>query len=1339
MSLAQKLKSFRWLWMTSLAAGIFFLCGMLVTTQLPKLRSFMLVKIEELSRDQLPVFVLPESLEVKLFPLGASLKNVKIMPKTDLQSIIDPFTIESAEATVSIWQLIQGRLKVTSVKIEGANLKVRPPPPKKKTGPPLAGFFEKLAQFPVEKIELQQIGLTIRSVSPKFELDAGEINLLAERQSSNAISLDLDAPGLLFHDPETKALVRIDLNANIYAAKDIVTLEGLKIRRGDSYIVASGELNGNTEALKFPDARLKTRGEISLESTRNWIVGTFKGFEEFPKMKGRAFFDASIEQKNGKNPRADFKLKSSQLKIDHFFLDQVETEGRFSGNEIKIPKLTVDNDSGHIDISDVAVSLESPFNFSWKTKIPKLSLYELLHNVDAGKVPVWLKLAGEMPCAGHARPDFEFTCKGKATGRNLLVKDELNAKSTIVAVKELDADGEFTVGEHQASYRAEIKAPHSQGRSDGVIIYKQGFNINYEADSLSMSDISNLADLKIDGQAHIKGSTQGDSHAATLAMNIDGQNVWFENFGLGAPKTDMSYKTGMLDFKNLQGHFTVSRYAGDVQVNLHKKTIDVNGRMPFLNSADLLDAFSRKFRLPVELTGTGQAQIKVSGPFEFTKLSYELKSSLFRGAVAGEAFDQIHFDVHAHNGEVVTDRAQLSKGNSTITLTGVGHPDGKIKSSITARSLPIEETHFVASSGLAISGQLDFDMSLSGPVLAPDAIMRAHFGKSSIADIAMMDSNIHLKFNKQTVEGGGSVFGDAIKTEFVFPYDKAAPYSLRIYANNWDYTPLFSAFAGPGGRRDYEGHLSSRIELASSHGGFWNATGLIGLDDFSLSRGALSMKSNGPVNLTMKNGVVRVGKFELLGENSFFRLSNGSTSANSAATKLDLQVNGKFDLSLFSMLTPFFEEMRGLVNVAFNIHAGPNLAAEVLGSAYLDKGYLKFFDFQHPFEDLKIDLLFNQKRILFNSIRSEFGGGRVNASGTMEFHAHHDLPVNVSGSFEKITLNVPEKLKTSGDGDFSVTGNWFPFLLKARYDVTQGLLTKDFNGDNGPKSDSVRRSYFLPQVLLKENFTALLLDLSVDFSRGIEIKNDLADGKFLGNLHILGPPGRPSIDGVITADKEAKLLFRDNVFDITTLNVQFLGTPDLNPKLYVAANTRVQEHDISLVVQGTAQKPLFNWSSIPVLAEKDVITLLALGTTDQKLDNGIVNSQQQSASTGSNIATGILAANPLGKEIKNRFGVNLQFSSGFDDATNSAVQKIIVSRKISKKMDVQASRAIGKVGETEAKVRYRLSDKVSLVGSYLGRQSDEAFPDPTSTVGATTSVPGVNRLGLDVEYKIEFK
>lgn len=1293
---------------------------------MPKIRSWILVKVERISRDDLPVRVLPTSIDVGFFPLGATLRGVRILPKEETKDIIDPFVIEELEATISPWQLLQGRLRLTDVRIADSSLAVRVPATTKRSGPPLEGLFRILGLAPIHRLSLERIALRLKLTQPRaMDVDIGEINLTVEKKRGT-LMLESTASSIYVLEVDSRANVRLDLEASLVASPKEVIVTALKVRRGDSFVVASGELSGDTEALEFKDLDVSLRSGLLLDSMRNWAVKSLSAATDLPSFEGRASVEAHLTREGGRPLKTAFKAGIDDFRMGKMLFGKVETTGSYRQNTLHLDKTKIDNPAGTLVLEDTVID-SAGTSITGQVTIPGFQVHELLKALGVGAIPVWMQTSGVFPCSGKWKPTFQLTCKGHARGENLLVRDSLNSKGTIAALRGFDADGEFTVDAEKVSYSTELRMPDSKGRSNGVIGYKTGFQIGYEADRLAIKDIANLSDLRIEGAAKIKGSTEGDSGHGTLAMNIDGTDLWFEDYWLGDTKAAVSYKSGLLSFQNIQGHYAVSRYNGDVKLDLRKKQINVAGRVPFFDAHDLLAAFSRRVKLPVALTGTGQAQVKVNGPLEFTKLSYDLKSSLFRGSIAGETFDQANFDVKAKSGEVTAERVQLTKGPAVVTLTGTGHPDGTVKTLIRGRGFRLEDTNSIGGTGLSLSGVVDFDMDLTGPVLSPDTDMRGTITKTSIGEQGVTDSNFRLKFTKRTIEGGVALLGDVLKADFILPLEASAPFALKLNSHDWNFAPVFAAVSGPGSRKDFEGRITSSIDIASLSGGFWNASGFVNVAKFSLSRGSLALHAPEPLALTLKNGQFRTQKFNLVGDNTFLKV----TDSPSPVSKMDLQVNGKLDLSLLALMTPFFEDLRGMLSFVFNVRAGPSFS-EILGSAYVEKGFLKFFDFPHAFEDIRADVLFNQQKIIFNSVKSEFGGGRLDASGGMEIKGYKNFPLNVTGSFDKITLNVPDKMKTTGSGQFTMTGNWFPFLLKGSYDIKEGLVTKEFGGEND-ENGGIRRSFFLPEFLLQDSFIPLLVDLQIDFKNGLAVKNSRINGSVTGSLSVKGNPTKPSILGSIATAPDTKLIFRDNEFEVTSANLQFTDPNEVNPRIYVAAQARVQDHDINLLVQGLASKPELLFSSVPSLPEKDITSLLALGVTDTKLSES-VSSSQQASSTGQQVGSSLLSNNPLGKEIKDRFGIDLQFSPGFDDTTNTAVQKIIVSRQFNPKLGVTASRSLSnRVGETEAKVRYRLNERVSLVGTWQGRENEE-ITDVTAKVQQNP-----NRLGLDVEYKFEFK
>lgn len=1322
------IKHRRLLIVSSLVAGIFFLLGLLGSTQLPKLRALILVQIERFSRDHSPVRVLPKSIDISFVPIGITLNDVRIVPKDEVAAYIDPMMIRSASIELSPWQLIQGRLRVTEISLLGVSAAARVPKGDKKDSAPLDGLFELLAQVPINKIKLEESEIAVSVASPRLELEISDIHLEIQK-TRGSLQIGLGSATVRARENEKKPAVRIDAEGEALIARDRIEIEAVRIRRGESFVSLSGSLQGITEKLIFPDLELALRSEFRLEGVPTLAFTSLIGSRTLPAMKGKVTLDAKIGRTQGQAPTIDFNGSTDGVRLlNKYLLDRVETAGSFKKGTAHMAKILVENPAGTLIFNDTTIETGEHFSLKTKAQVSRMQIHELFKSLGLPAIPVWMQLSGDLPCSATSTPTLSLTCKGTARGENLLIRDDIKSASTIVALREFNANGEFTVDKDKVSYHTELSMPNSKGRSRGVIGYETGFKIDYEADNFAFKDITNLSDLRIEGSTRIKGSTEGDSHAATLRLEANGSDLWFEDFWLGSTRALLQYKAGELSFSGIEGHYSVSRYNGEVKLNIPKSEVNMVGRVPFFDAKDLFTVFSRKVQLPFPVTGTGQAQIQVSGPLEFTKLSYDIKSSLFKGSVYGEPFDQANFDIHAKSGEVRTDRVQITKGPAVITLSGSGHPDGNIKTVLRGRGLRLEDSTLVNSTGLSLSGLLEFDMDMAGPVLAPDTDWRGSLTKTAIAEQVVPDSEIHLKFTSKTIEGGGVFLGEVVKADFVLPFDNQAPFAIKLSTQDWNFAPLFAAISGPGSRKDYEGRLTTQINLSSPAGGFWNASGTIEVPKFSLARGQLELASQKPLLVQMKNGQVEVKQFELIGDNTFLKVEN----SKNPTTKVDAQFNGKLDLSLFALLTPFFEDLRGVISFAFNLKSGPG-TTDLLGSAYIDKAYLKFFDFPHPFEAIRADLLFNQRKILFNTIKAEFGGGKVDATGSMELKGYKNYPVNVSGTFDRVTLQVPDKIKTSGSGHMSFTGSWFPFLLKGEYNVKEGLFAKEFGGESGIGSSGIRRDYFLPELLLQDNFVPILVDLQINFNRGIDVKNELVEGKALGALSVKGNPTKPSVLGTITTDNETKIYFKDSTFEVTSSNIQFTDPNELNPRLYLAARSRVQDHDINLLVQGTGSKPDILLTSVPPLPEKDIISLLALGATDTQLSDKVAGSEQAS-STGLQISSGVLKNNPISNVIQEKLGFNVQFSPGFDDTTNSAVQKIIVSRQFSPKLGVTASQSFsGKKKTSEAQVRYRLNDRVSLIGSWQGRDYEE-----TSDATAP-SIENPNLFGLDVEYKFEFK
>src|SRR5690606_25097950 len=110
------------------------------------------------------------------------------------------------------------------------------------------------------------------------------------------------------------------------------------------------------------------------------------------------------------------------------------------------------------------------------------------------------------------------------------------------------------------------------------------------------------------------------------------------------------YEKGYLHFKDTSGLYGSTRYNGHLSLNLHDSQLYLYAKSPYLELVDVKSALDRRLPLNFQISGSGNAEFKASGPLDITKMDYEIKAALFRGALAREPFDSVNAQLRAQKG-----------------------------------------------------------------------------------------------------------------------------------------------------------------------------------------------------------------------------------------------------------------------------------------------------------------------------------------------------------------------------------------------------------------------------------------------------------------------------------------------------------------------------------------------------------------------------------------------------------------------------------------------------------------------------------------------------------------
>ncbi|MCB0393587.1 MAG: translocation/assembly module TamB domain-containing protein [Bdellovibrionales bacterium] len=1329
-----------------LLIGVFFaLIGFTRAYHWPTIRDWLRVKIAEETKSS-PVWILPGNISIGLFPLGIHLHDVRAITQNGLEKTLDSFTVQKLSAVLSLESLLSGNYRLLRIEIKGAHFNVQLPEARSETPPkelppkrppkesfllPKAESIYEYLNFPLYQLALLNSQITLKQTNSKSHFQINQLNLLFENRG-RSVFVELDTPHFSYLEWQKDKYLRTAVSLSTRALLEYgrVTIPYLKAERSNTNVELAAGFDFNPETLKLGKKTIRIKTEALLPEVTLWI-NALNPHLSLPAMKGEIKLSADLTEEN-EDRTAQAILEAKSISIDKYKVGDVSLRAVSDGKKVRLIESRIHRKQIDLGLDSFEFDLASK-KFKVEADVKKFELQQLLRDIDVGDIPVILHASGRLPCSGELSEKLNVECSGSVKIEDLNVYNENEKEKkqfTIVKLKDGMATGSVKIDLEKVVVDANLQIGNSKGTANGTVKYKSGFRFDYNTDSFDFKDITTLAQLKFDGSTSINGFTEGNSKYAVIFMNLKPKDFWFEDYGVGGASLQLSYRKSHLFLEGVSGNFQNSRYFGNVDINLSESSISGRFRFPSFELGDLQSAFSRKVSLPFQSFGQGKGKVQFSGPLEFTKLSYELDIESDRSLVAGETFDSIKFNVVSKVGEVKAKNVSATKGRARAIMTGEGHPNGQIECKLVGEKFELEQSQWLEKFGLEIGGTTDFNLSLKGHVLKPELNIQGIVTNPQSTGYVFPDLDYKIKLNSKDLLLQGSLKDNSLAVQTRIPFSNLDPFYLKINATRFNFAPLLANRTNANFSNEYQSMLTFDGEIQSPSDYLWNADGAIDFKEIRIQRGTKELYLQKPSQVDFKKGKMSIAQMNLLGDNTLLEV----TSRNSSKTNLDLKVNGKVDTSIVSFLTPFLQEIRGILSIRFRL-AGSFDAPQFLGSAFVDEGFAQLKEFPHPFESIRTDVLFSQSKITINSFLARMTTGKVSATGSIDLHGFKDIRADINANLSNVRIRVPEGVETQGDANLSITGNWFPYLIKGNYTVLRAAVKKEFDGSSAIKGDS-KKSIFLPQtVIAEESNSPIKLDIQTFFERRAEIQNSLIESPFFGKLRILGVPENPILLGQIQMPKGGTFYFRETPFIISAADFKFETTDEINPSLFLTANARVKEYDISVIVRGTSKNYSIRFQSSPPLSEPDIVSLLALGVTSSELEQ--FSSEEQLNKQGYEIGSALLSQNPIGKTLKEQTGFEFKFSSAIDDSDTStspkAVPKVVISRQWTQKIGTSVSRTLGDTATQDFKVEYQLNNNISLIGSWEDREVNQE----SSTTIDQDEVTDI--LGIDLKYQVEFK
>lgn len=1302
----------------------------------PKLKRWILFELQSFSQAALPIHLEAEDVGFRFWPPGIEFQNLKAEPQDELAETLSPFQVERARAVVSPVGLLKGQLRVGRVLLQDSQIKLKIKAAKGPASSPPKIDWSYLIRIPVDQVALSRVNVQFESEIGQFH---GSIKRLAVRLQNLGTSLRIRILADELVMTKDKETIDLDVITEFSADQEGISVQGLRLKRDSSFVFGSGRLSGDLSRLRLEnfDGRVLARLNLS-EATL--LLRDILGQQKVPQMKGTAFLTSDLEFEFKRQLlTAKGRLEGTDVAVNQFNIGNTVLEASAKNKEIKIEALKVENPGGKLEFRNTQVQTESPFRFQTEAIGDAIHIQRLLDSLGIKNVPVETRFGFKIPCSGTVAPKPQVSCQGQIT--NAWAKVATKGPSPIVEFENANATGSFTVDDKNVSYKAQLKIGESVGKTEGIVEYEKGFKINYESESVRFTDFKSLVGLNLVGTSKLKGSTQGDSSQATFQMDLHATDFWFDDYGLGNVSTQMSYRKGNIYFMDMKGIKNQTQYQGQVRFDIEKDFLDISGRAPFVSLDDIQEMTARRVPLPVKLSGTGSATFQIQGPPELNKLSSAVNASFFRGDISGESFDQLHFAIRSLDGNLTTEKIQLIKGGSVANLSGTLSSKGEMRGYGTAKNFFVDQSEFLKSLGLNVAGTLSLEAEFGGYFLDPVIKSKGTISNMFVADRSAQNSTFDFTVTAKEIEGKATLIGESIRANYQWPLNDTGAYLLDVQAVDWNFAQFFNIANDTPRPITHNTSLTGRLRLEGPQVALAKTSGFLAIEKIFVENAGSRVENADPLRVEVRNGSITNQSLQVSGGDNYFKV----LTQNSRLDSLDLKIDGRLDLLLVSILTPFLDDLRG--SVALNLAiSGPLSSPDLLGSLYIQDGYLRIRNFPHAFEQIRADLLFSQKKLLVNSVRGRLAGGIISGGGQIEFLARDRIPIDIRGSFQDCVFNVPASLTTRGSGEYYLHGDYPPYTLGGIFSVYSGSLDQKINA-NEETAIEIRPSPYLPKFLTEKQLSPIHLDLEAIMQNPlavtIEMPQVVIKTAVDGRIAIRGPPEATLLTGRLTLAPQSTVTVRNNVFNITNGTVDYRGAPPENPEINVGAEARIdlivnenieREYDVYGRFTGPAQKLNIQMTSQPPLAERELISLVTLGYINES-DNTVEgsNTSAQASTTGYQIGSQFLDEQlGINRRLEKTLGVNFRYSSSFDASEQAARHTFVLKKQWSPRFGTSASRSVGKSDTNNVKAEYKLNRNMSLIGSWEGKEQTGA--------SATDNQDGeTNIFGLDIEFKREFK
>ena len=609
---------------------------------------------------------------------------------------------------------------------------------------------------------------------------------------------------------------------------------------------------------------------------------------------------------------------------------------------------------------------------------------------------------------------------------------------------------------------------------------------------------------------------------------------------------------------------------------------------------------------------------------------FEVRDALVYGVAVPSAKGDLRLsnaELQFNNVEARAYDALLSGNGGISTSTEAFHLN------LAGQNINLNRFPRLQSSRFAMDGTADFSARVSGTPQEP--LIEAHFRLKDLAfdqqragDFYIdavttghqLDVKAHSDFGKSGLTVAGTV---GLDDDFLA--------DLKLDFHDLDVVSLLSIYL-PGkitSRSPMDGTMQLRGPLRRPR----DLKASAEVSSFGVEVEHVQVQNVGPIRFEVADQTMIVENFHLAGSGTDFTAHGRVQLAG--AQDMDLGLDGTVNMTLLQSLNP---KILARGTLAINLTGSGTMQEPVLqGRIDVKNTFISHNDFPSGLSDLNGVLLFDRDRIQIQNLSGTTGGGTIALSGSANYD-HGVIQLDVGAAAHGVRMRYPPGVSSTANANLRLTGSSNAAVLSGDVVITKLAVTPGF--DFGAYFEKTRQTVTFTQT----DSVANRLRLDVHVATTPELQMQTAVARLSGNadLRLRGTADRPVILGRVEV-LEGEISFNGNKYQLERGDVTFVNPAKTQPVIDLQATTRVRDYDITVRFRGDASAAnglKISWQSEPQLPEADVITLLALGRTQEEAAYTQPNGSLGFGGDASNLLINEALNTSVSSRIQKLFGVS---------------------------------------------------------------------------------------------------